>query len=192
MIISMFLFLPITLFVLDAYSQQQGGSANSGSTTGGAVTAGGITGFNCDQCSSLTINNSPQATGGETSSGAATGGAATSDEATSISTLVDKGNALYNQSNYAEAIQYYDKALTIDPNNQYVLYNEGQAHYSQGDYDQALQYINRALAIDPNNYSFVEVKASILLQITLSGNKDTNSFPDQTASPNNYALADKD
>ena len=50
---SMVLFSLITLFVFDAYAQQQGGSANSGDATGGAANAEGIRGFTCNYCRSL-------------------------------------------------------------------------------------------------------------------------------------------
>ena len=74
---------------------------------------------------------------------------------TNTSALIDKGNALYNQSNYIQAIQYYDKALAIDPNNKDAFNGKGNALYSlandtQG-YEKALQYYDKALAIDPNN-----------------------------------------
>ena len=33
-----------------------------------------------------------------------------------VSTLVFKGNSFFIQGNYTHAIQYYDKALAVDPN----------------------------------------------------------------------------
>jgi hypothetical protein len=76
---SMVLFSLVTLFVFDAYAQQQGGSANSGDATGGAANAGG---FTCAPGAFCTIYNTPQATGGDAASGTATGGAATAEEKT--------------------------------------------------------------------------------------------------------------
>ena len=39
-----------------------------------------------------------------------------------LSTLVNKGHALYNQGNYTQAIQYYDKALDIYSDYEQPLY----------------------------------------------------------------------
>jgi len=38
--------------------------------------------------------------------------------------LINKGLALYNLGQYDEAIDYYDKALAIDPNNTLALTNK--------------------------------------------------------------------
>ena len=39
--------------------------------------------------------------------------------------LNNKGNALFVQGNYRQAIQYYDKALAMDPNSTIVLTSKG-------------------------------------------------------------------
>ena len=39
-------------------------------------------------------------------------------------TLIKKGNSLFYQGNYTQAIKYYDKALAIDPNNKLALANK--------------------------------------------------------------------
>ena len=44
-----------------------------------------------------------------------------------MNALFDKGNALDNLGNHTQAIQYYDKALDIDPNNIDTLINKGVA-----------------------------------------------------------------
>ena len=50
--------------------------------------------------------------------------------------------------NHTQAIQYYDKALAIDPNYKYALNNEGNALNSLGNYTQVIKYFDKALAID--------------------------------------------
>ena len=67
-----------------------------------------------------------------------------------ISNLINKGEDLYNLGNYDEAIKYYDKALSIDPNNIQALYSKGLAIYNWDKYE-AIKYYDKALSIDPNN-----------------------------------------
>jgi Flp pilus assembly protein TadD len=148
--------------LFNAYAQTQSGSATSGAATGGSATAGGVTftGGTCNQC---TIVNAPQATGGAAASGAATSGNAIGPEATSsISTLVDKGNALLDLRMYTQAIQNYDQALAIDPTNKYVLFNKGNALNILGNYTQAIQYFDKVLAIDPNYKDALNGKGIVL------------------------------
>ncbi len=142
----------IVLFSLGATAlnvyAQQGGSATSGAATGGPATSGGIIiSGSCNQC---TLSNAPQATGGAAASGAAIGGSAAGPVVTNISTLVDKGNALVDLGMYLQAIQYYDKALDIDPSNKYTIYNKGNALERLGNHTQAIQYFDKAISIDPN------------------------------------------
>jgi|SRR5690349_4367868 len=40
----------------------------------------------------------------------------TNNASSEVSTLVNKAYALYKQGNYTQAIQYYDRALDVDPN----------------------------------------------------------------------------
>jgi tetratricopeptide (TPR) repeat protein len=65
--------------------------------------------------------------------------------------LYNKGDALLGLGNYTQAIQYLDKALSIDPNFQDALYDRGDALYNLGNYTKAIQYLDKALAIDPND-----------------------------------------
>ncbi|MBV9175421.1 MAG: tetratricopeptide repeat protein, partial [Nitrososphaeraceae archaeon] len=54
-------------------------------------------------------------------------GAATGITAAGVSTLINKAAALNRLGNYTQAIQFYDKALAIDPNNEIALYGKGEA-----------------------------------------------------------------
>src|SRR5215469_14306797 len=58
--------------------------------------------------------------------------------------------ALYKLGNYSQAIQYYDKALAIDPHYSYALTNKGVALENLENYTGALRYYDKALAIDPH------------------------------------------
>jgi tetratricopeptide (TPR) repeat protein len=63
-------------------------------------------------------------------------------------TLLNDRNALYyirhnlfGQGNYTQAIQYFDKALAIDPNFRNALYSKGDALNYLGNYTQAIQIL---------------------------------------------------
>jgi tetratricopeptide (TPR) repeat protein len=49
------------------------------------------------------------------------------------------------------ALQYYDKALDIDPNYGDALYNKGNTLNSLGNYTQAISYLGKALAANPDD-----------------------------------------
>jgi tetratricopeptide (TPR) repeat protein len=46
--------------------------------------------------------------------------------------LIDKGLTLENQGNDTEAIQYYGKALAIDPQYKAALFDKAAALYNSG------------------------------------------------------------
>jgi Tfp pilus assembly protein PilF len=47
----------------------------------------------------------------------------------SAAIYVGKGLALYNMSNYQEALSWFDKALAIDPNSTSAIVNKARAYY---------------------------------------------------------------
>ena len=79
-----------------------------------------------------------------------------------VSSLTGKGDALYYQEKYDQAIQYYDKALAIDPNDTYALSSKGYALDGLGKYEEAIQYYDKALAIDPNDSNALNGKGYAL------------------------------
>ena len=50
--------------------------------------------------------------------------------------------------NYANAIVYCDKALAIDPSDEYALNNKGDALYGLGRFQEALSYYDKALNVN--------------------------------------------
>ena len=68
---------------------------------------------------------------------------------TEVETFYNKVTSLYDNQKYDEAIQYYDKALAIDPSYVNALNNKGLALDNLQRYDEAIQYYDKALAIDP-------------------------------------------
>ena len=63
----------------------------------------------------------------------------------------NKGGALYFLGKYDEAIECYDKAIEIDPDNQVVWNNKGLALNSLGKYDEAIVSYDKAIEIDPTD-----------------------------------------
>jgi tetratricopeptide (TPR) repeat protein len=78
----------------------------------------------------------------------------------------DKGLALAKSGRNQEAIQYFDKALELDPKNVGALVNKGTALYKLNRYQEALQCCYRALAIDPKNAKAQRLKTAELGKIT--------------------------
>ena len=68
----------------------------------------------------------------------------------SVKEIILKGLALYNLRKYNEAMEYYDRAIKMDPNNAYAWYNKGNALYASGKYNEAMEYYDRAIKMDPS------------------------------------------
>ena len=92
-----------------------------------------------------------------------------------MSTTGNKADALYSQGNYTQAIQYYDRAFAVDPNDTYALNGKGNAldgigstFYNQGKYTQSIQYYNKALAINSTDSSALFGKQNAISKIVAS------------------------
>jgi tetratricopeptide (TPR) repeat protein len=77
-------------------------------------------------------------------------------------------DALNNLDNYTQAIQYFDKALAIDPNDEAALNDRGWALNGLGNYTGAITYLDKALAINPNDKYAIDglAQANRLRQLT--------------------------
>lgn len=63
----------------------------------------------------------------------------------SIDGLTNLGNDFYNQGKYDSALVYYEKALTMDPDNQANLYNKALAYYAKEDYRKSISIVRYCL-----------------------------------------------
>ncbi|MCK4796405.1 MAG: tetratricopeptide repeat protein [Spirochaetes bacterium] len=61
-----------------------------------------------------------------------------------------RGVAWYHKGEYDKAIEYYNKAIELDPNYTYAYYNRGSAWENKGEYDKAIKDYNKAIELDPN------------------------------------------
>jgi tetratricopeptide (TPR) repeat protein len=66
-------------------------------------------------------------------------------------TLAKLGNLYYDGQAYPQAIEYYEKALSVQPNNADVRTDMGTAYWYIGDADKAIANFEKALAIRPNH-----------------------------------------
>ncbi len=71
--------------------------------------------------------------------------------ATTLKQLYENGIMLHNQGKFAEALECYDKALAIAPQNSNVLSNKGLSLHNQGKFAEALECYDKALAIAPQD-----------------------------------------
>jgi tetratricopeptide (TPR) repeat protein len=89
-----------------------------------------------------------------------------------------KGLALNNLGKYNEAIEYYDKALQIDPKHAYPWNNKGNALNSLGKYEEAIKYIDKSLELNPDTADALYNKGLALnkLQGTKSEQRKIKSY----------------
>ncbi|MDD5543077.1 MAG: tetratricopeptide repeat protein [Acidobacteriia bacterium] len=78
-------------------------------------------------------------------------------------------NFLYDSKRYTEAIDWYQKALQLDPKNADIETDLGTAYYYTNDPDSALLHFNNALRNDPRHIQTLHNKFIVLLE----GKKDT-------------------
>ncbi len=74
-----------------------------------------------------------------------------------------EGDQYLHQQQYSQALQAYEEALRMDPENFYAWNGKGTAHYNQGSYRKAFEAYQRATEIDSSN-AVVWVSAGLALQ----------------------------
>ena len=62
-----------------------------------------------------------------------------------------EGNCLLALGRYYEALHTYEKALSLGPENSYILSGLGEIYYKLEDYSGALETFGRAIRLDPEN-----------------------------------------
>jgi len=71
---------------------------------------------------------------------------------------IDSGFTKYKAKRYREAIQDYNKAINIEPNNSLIYYYRGYAKEFSNKYDDAIADFNKALELetDPRNKARIQ------------------------------------
>jgi tetratricopeptide (TPR) repeat protein len=62
-----------------------------------------------------------------------------------------RGLAYGRKRQYDRAIQDFDQAIRLNPNNAIAFSNRGAAYASKGQYDRAIQDFDQAIRLNPNN-----------------------------------------
>jgi Tetratricopeptide repeat len=102
--------------------------------------------------------------------------------------LVNQGTTLFTSGRFNEAIQVFDKALAINPNDQVALNSKGAALYMSGRFNEAIQFFDKALAINPNDAYASDTKNLALTQLGI-GNNDTGGLNGNMTSTTNISTS---
>ena len=76
-------------------------------------------------------------------------GAKNPDKASKANDYNNKGLDYYNVKNYEKSLEWFDKALEIDPTFTYALHNKGLALSELKRDEEAIKWYDKALEIDP-------------------------------------------
>jgi tetratricopeptide (TPR) repeat protein len=71
--------------------------------------------------------------------------------AQSIENTFKQGNTLYNNEQYTEALNHYQKVLDEGMHSANLYFNMGNAHYKLNHIAESIYYFEKALLLDPNN-----------------------------------------
>lgn len=107
----------------------------------------------------------------------------------SLAGLVEKGNRLFNQRKFDEALKRYTEAQTKSPDSAVINFNKGTALYKKGDYEKAAFSFSKALNTEE---TALEAKANYNLgnsrykQAALKEGKDLSAAVDLCKEALNY------
>ena len=71
--------------------------------------------------------------------------------------LMAAGRAAYDRGDFDQAIDYFERAVALEPNNSEAHYYLGLAQVDQNKYNDAIESFNRSLRLDPTRQ---EVRAA--------------------------------
>ena len=77
--------------------------------------------------------------------------------------LKEKGNALFKQKRYEDAIAYYNKAIKLNPNQEVLYSNKGTCEKCLKEYKEAIRDYEKALEINPKNTKNMNRLASVYI-----------------------------
>ncbi|MFC1514994.1 tetratricopeptide repeat protein [Candidatus Omnitrophota bacterium] len=63
--------------------------------------------------------------------------------------LLERGNFYFSQDNYPKAIEFYLKALDVNPSFRAAYHNLATVHFLRSDYTKSREYFERLIALEP-------------------------------------------
>jgi tetratricopeptide (TPR) repeat protein len=79
--------------------------------------------------------------------------------------LMKKGLALLHKGKYDKALECFEKAIQICPDNDIQYIKKGIAFYGLKKYEEAVQSLNKAIQLNPGNQAIYTVKALALIEL---------------------------
>ncbi len=73
-----------------------------------------------------------------------------------------KGNILFRQQKYPEAIEFYKASIKQEQNNISAYSNMAEAYYVMKDYDNSIKILDEGLNLEPNNFMLLNSKGYVL------------------------------
>ena len=93
----------------------------------------------------------------------------------SPNSLVRQGNKLYNDANYADANQLYERAIEIVPDDAVAIYNKANAQLKMGQFEQAIELYKQADAQSAKPDLAQKAKYNLATAYLLKGMPQQNS-----------------
>ncbi len=75
------------------------------------------------------------------------------------------GDEFYDKKEYPQALQTYEEALHLLPDNPILLNNKGRIKYALHQYLEALKCFQRAVELDPNSENVVKYNYNVVLSL---------------------------
>ena len=77
--------------------------------------------------------------------------------------LKEKGNALFKEKRYEDAIKFYEKALDMNPTAEVLFSNKGTCKKCLKEYKDAINDYKKALELNPKNTKNMNRLASVYI-----------------------------
>ena len=106
-------------------------------------------------------------------------------------TLKEKGNALFKQNKYEEAINYYERAININSSIEVLYSNKGTCEKCLKKYKEAIRDYKKALEINPKNTKNLNRLASVYIIVGNLGEAKMTQQKALNFEPNNSAYKEQ-
>ena len=84
----------------------------------------------------------------------------------SSETLVSKGNTAYNESNYSEAVKFYEQIIENGQHSAEMYYNLGNAYYRLSQVAESIYFFEKAKQLAPENQD-IKINSAFAQNMTI-------------------------